>query len=461
MTKIRKETTKKIKIECYYNEATARIKKSADVIVNRMLIEIESGGNVRFEEGSPTDIWFSSCPDLVLSRFCASDYKDHNVSGIKIHRIIRIHNRMLRTWFDDILSSIVDDPDGEYYPCNRNTGYRKLLEYLFWMQDPQLSNGANEQGHLLEEGFLEAQTYSDLGRDGAVSLSNSLSLADRHRIEHLTKNGKNSDYSDSCPFRYGQLVISKVYLGKSVKALDDRQISKSSYPKIDAVFKPRKMCISIEGDTLCECSARQCEWYLFDNRLVLPEYVVEFEYVTKIERLRALLQDPEVTKINFASFDDLPLPLDPNIKVNGICVEKATLLKWRGLEAERYQTALDQRANALNSRKKLENDIKDLRQQAELAVFVKEDAVIQFKHVQVQMNDNQTELDEMQASMKDIERKLENYKADVLKLQEDLPASDRRNPEAERDELYIFTLFTSLSFGGVILMLKFKTMQNL
>ena len=44
----------------------------------------------------------------------------------------------------------------------------------------------------------------DLGRDGAVSLSNSLSLADRHRIEHLTKNGKHSEYSDSFPFRYGK-----------------------------------------------------------------------------------------------------------------------------------------------------------------------------------------------------------------------------------------------------------------
>ncbi|XP_063411226.1 laminin subunit beta-1-like [Mytilus trossulus] len=128
---------------------------------------------------------------------------------------------------------------------------------------------------------------------------------------------------------------------------------------------------------------------------------------------------------------------------------EADLTQWRELEAELE----DQRANALNSRKKLENDIKDLRQQAELAVFVKEDAVIQLKHVQAQMNDNQTELDEKQASMKDIERKLENYKGDVLKLQEVLAASDRqrRNAEAERDELYIFTLFTSLSFGGVIL----------
>lgn len=38
------------------------------------------------------------------------------------------------------------------------------------------------------------------------------------------------------------------------------------------------------GDSIhnCECSARQCEWYLFDNELILPEYVVEFEYVTKV-----------------------------------------------------------------------------------------------------------------------------------------------------------------------------------
>ena len=45
------------RFESFYNEAANRIKKSADVIVNRMLIELESGGNVRFEEGSPSDVW--------------------------------------------------------------------------------------------------------------------------------------------------------------------------------------------------------------------------------------------------------------------------------------------------------------------------------------------------------------------------------------------------------------------
>ena len=62
---------------------------------------------------------FSSCQDLVLSRFCATDYKEYGVSGVKIHRIIRVHNRMLRTQFDDKLSYLVDDAEGEFFPSNR------------------------------------------------------------------------------------------------------------------------------------------------------------------------------------------------------------------------------------------------------------------------------------------------------------------------------------------------------
>lgn len=364
--RIRKWERKCQEIDSFYSEAGDRIRKSADVIINRMLIELESGGNVRFEEGSPSDIWFSSCHDLVLSRFCASDYKDHNITGIKIHRIIRIHNRMLRTRFDDVLSSIVDDPEGEYYPCNRNTGYRKLLEYLFWMQDPQLSNGAHQPGHLLEEGFLEAEAYSEMGRDGAVALSNSLSLADRHRIEHLTKNGRKSEFTDSCPFRFGQLVISKVYLGKSVKALDDRQITKSSYPKIDAVFKPRKMCVMNDCDNVCECSARQCEWYLFDNRLVLPEYVVEFEYITKL-RSRSpfnyfnemLLDNRECRVPNIPhsdedrTVDDDVINMEPQCKPRPrlIALTEDLILKVASVDSLSSITSLNLHGNAISKLK--------------------------------------------------------------------------------------------------------------
>lgn len=59
---------------------------------------------------------FSSCYDLVMSRFCASDYKSHNIVGVKIHRIIRIHNRILRSRFDKKLLMVTEGPLGEYYP---------------------------------------------------------------------------------------------------------------------------------------------------------------------------------------------------------------------------------------------------------------------------------------------------------------------------------------------------------
>ena len=35
-------------------------------------------------------------------------------------------------------------------------------------------------------------------------------------------------------------------------------------------------------DGRCECVARQCEWFVFNHELVMPEYVVDFEYITKV-----------------------------------------------------------------------------------------------------------------------------------------------------------------------------------
>lgn len=47
----------------------------------------------------------------------------------------------------------------------------------------------------------------------------------------------------------------------------------------------------------------------------------------QIERLQAILTDPDALKFNFVSFDPIPLPLDPEHKVIGIYPDKATLFK--------------------------------------------------------------------------------------------------------------------------------------
>ena len=34
--------------------------------------------------------------------------------------------------------------------------------------------------------------------------------------------------------------------------------------------------------TQCECSSRQSEWFVFNHNLAIPEYSVDFEYITRV-----------------------------------------------------------------------------------------------------------------------------------------------------------------------------------
>jgi len=47
----------------------------------------------------------------------------------------------------------------------------------------------------------------------------------------------------------------------------------------------------------------------------------------QIEKLQAALNDDECCKFNFASFETIPLPLDPEVRIKGIIPETASLFK--------------------------------------------------------------------------------------------------------------------------------------
>lgn len=269
-------------VEKYHSEAILKVKHATSGAIQRLVTELETGGNVRFEDGTASDIWFTSCHDLILSRFCASDYQAHGITGLKIHRITRVHNRMLRYRFDTSLAAHSDEE--ESLTMAKPQTLKKLQEYLFFVWDPELPGGENQPMKVLEEGPMDQETYRQLGRDGAVPLSNSLSLCERPRIQYLTTKAKTDPTShDPCPFRHGQLVVCKVYLGKSLPALDvGTGVHQRFYPNSDSVFRPKCFSGGSEKDSMCECSSRQCEWFVFNHELVLPEYVIDFEYVTKL-----------------------------------------------------------------------------------------------------------------------------------------------------------------------------------
>ena len=95
--------------------------------IHRLMTELETGGNIRYEEGRSQDRWFSSCVDLVRSRFQADQLKQFGIIGINVTRVTRIHNRFLRNRFEEKLEMLVDLSDNQY---------KRSLEYLFYGVNP-------------------------------------------------------------------------------------------------------------------------------------------------------------------------------------------------------------------------------------------------------------------------------------------------------------------------------------
>nr|XP_008166478.1 leucine-rich repeat-containing protein 9 isoform X7 [Chrysemys picta bellii] len=336
-------------IEKIYQMEVKKKKKSNSLVVQFLLTELETVGNTRFEEGSPSDSWFNSCYDLILSRFCAWDFKAYGITGVKINRIIRVHNRILRMIFEEKFQMFLDKE-----VLSETENYRKMLECLFYVFDPDLPVKKKQLLQVLEDGFQAMEEHKLSRREEAVLLSNSLSICERPRIEFLqqqTKDERKNSNELEEPFICGKLIIAKVFLGHSVPAREKDPINQVNYPGANSVFRPRKHLLSDTSDAddetyssmehrNCDCRHRQCEWFVFDHELVLPEYVVEFEYTTlvKVQSLFSTLSNVivEERKKNTEGFilssdlqrDDEVMNMEPTVKARPkiVCLDEKTVL---------------------------------------------------------------------------------------------------------------------------------------
>ena len=98
-------------LDAIYESLRRKIYEMSEQNIHRLMTELETGGNIRFEEGRPQDRWFSSCVDLVRSRFSAEQMKHFGIIGINVTRVTRIHNRFLRNRFEEKLEQLVDLSD--------------------------------------------------------------------------------------------------------------------------------------------------------------------------------------------------------------------------------------------------------------------------------------------------------------------------------------------------------------
>lgn len=56
-------------LHAIYQAMRRKIYSLSEQNIHRLMTELETGGNIRFEEGRVQDKWYTSCVDLVRSRF--------------------------------------------------------------------------------------------------------------------------------------------------------------------------------------------------------------------------------------------------------------------------------------------------------------------------------------------------------------------------------------------------------
>ncbi|XP_035301763.1 leucine-rich repeat-containing protein 9 isoform X2 [Cricetulus griseus] len=268
-------------IEAIYHFGVKQKKKSHGLLTPFLLTELETVGNIHFEEGTRADDWFNSCYELILSRFCTWDFRAYGITGVKVKRVIKVNNRILRLKFEEKFQKCLDHED-----MHDSESCRKMLECLFYVFDPEVPVKKKHLLQILERGFEESDTSKPPFKKEAVPLVNSLSMCECPRIEFLQQKYKDKMKSPAeCDLlRYGTILIAKVFLGQSVQAREEEPISKANYPMVNSVFMPQRHFLnSIIGQRNCDCGYRQYKWFVFDHDLVLPEYIVEFEYITVVK----------------------------------------------------------------------------------------------------------------------------------------------------------------------------------
>jgi hypothetical protein len=87
------------KISIHHSEISSQIMDQSDMAIRKLLLELETGGNVRFEDEQQGDAWINECENLVklfIKRSVTNDLR----RTIQIHRISRLHNRHMKMKFD-------------------------------------------------------------------------------------------------------------------------------------------------------------------------------------------------------------------------------------------------------------------------------------------------------------------------------------------------------------------------
>jgi Leucine-rich repeat (LRR) protein len=265
------------------------IQDKGEEIMKRWLVELQSGGNIRYTARQDNSGWYKPCLDLVMSRFTISGT---SFAGqfIDVLQIIRIENNLLNNKFMDTLRMNLDKKSNS---MNSKSSYRDYLDYMFLIWTPNtdfVAIGNHGCGPITPD-----RPY--------IKLTNSVNVAEKERAE-LYGSKEMID---------GDLLLCKVYIGDMLEYDGTRPLS--SYSPSHCLYQ------NISPPTSTS-SIPQRIYYIFNPNLILPEYLISVSYNKGNNHV-----NPTDGNIKDTDNDIINLPPCPESKPKLAMLDTVNLLK--------------------------------------------------------------------------------------------------------------------------------------
>uniref|UniRef100_T1J5X0 Protein phosphatase 1 regulatory subunit 7 n=1 Tax=Strigamia maritima TaxID=126957 RepID=T1J5X0_STRMM len=271
-----------------YTSAAVEVDEETSQLVKLFNIELESIGTIRFQIGQPTDSWFQACQDLLLARFCANHYTDIGIIGIKMKKCTKVMNESLQVMFNNKLMA---NYNGKYDQSKSiikdgESACDKKLNYLFLLlKDCDRMSTALK---VIEEG---CSALGDFNSPCVIKLTNSLYHLDITRLtgqsskEMLVKLEELSCHT-------GSILLMKVHSAFSMEIPEGNWIFEDA-EGVDVCYRTLSDVSLQKGDhsssKSCSCDFKCYEYYAVDPDLVVPEYLIEFDYIFQTATLSPFL----------------------------------------------------------------------------------------------------------------------------------------------------------------------------
>ncbi|KAJ3265551.1 Leucine-rich repeat-containing protein 9 [Chytriomyces hyalinus] len=229
-------------------DVTTQIIQQSDMAIRKLLLELETGGNIRFEDDQTNDTWFEICESLVKSMILRSNHASAN-KRIQIHRISKIHNRHLKNSFESRAKALTEPIHSLEYLCFQGT-----------------EDASDDIFQSIEHGFSNIQVPSVEGElfpafTNYFDFSESDSRSDRKKLR--------------------QAIVLRAVANKTMNVTDENSVNFAVNPLEHAgidLFYCETGAKSPSGDVPCR------KYYAGNKDLVTPEFFVEFSLECDLDR---------------------------------------------------------------------------------------------------------------------------------------------------------------------------------